>query len=227
MLAALVFHVWLAAHPAGASSGIAAENSDAMPEVLAGAAVAEMPGPGESPFGSYGSGSKARQRRQQRRQPVCMRSLGLYLLPRVALLAYFGAWLIALPASGAFNLHFHHYALGWALACFAAFNHPVSGLALAVGTAIFVQVRADAGCRLAPSKRAAAASAARPTRTHRALALPAGWLLGLLAWPLPAGRRRLWLRSLLPTLQPRRQLPASQQPPQRPDDLLLLGFLCL
>ena len=147
MLAALVFHVWLAAHPDGASCGIAAAESDAGPEVLAGAGGAEMPGPGESPFSSYSSSSsKARQGRPRRRQPVCLRALGLYLLPRVALLAYFGAWLIALPASGAFNLHFHHYALGWALACFAAFNHPVSGLALALGTAIFVQVPPHCFC---------------------------------------------------------------------------------
>ena len=149
MLAALVFHVWLAAHPDGASCGIAAAESDAVPEVLAGAGVAEMPGPGESPFSSYSSSSsssKARQGRPRRRQPVCLQALGLYLLPRVALLAYFGAWLIALPASGAFNLHFHHYALGWALACFAAFNHPVSGLALALGTAIFVQVPPHCFC---------------------------------------------------------------------------------
>lgn len=68
------------------------------------------------------------------------RALALYLLPRLLVLGYFAAWLAALPLSGDFSLHLHHYALGWAVACFAAFNHPVSGLLLVFGTAVFVQV---------------------------------------------------------------------------------------
>lgn len=81
----------------------------------------------------------AQQRRRRRRRRARWRGLALYLLPRLALLAYFGAWMAALPASGAFDLHLHHYALGWALASLAAFNHPASGLALALGAAVFVQ----------------------------------------------------------------------------------------
>ena len=81
--------------------------------------------------------------RRRRLRAARWRCLGLYLLPRLAALAYFAAWLGGLPASGAYSLHLHHYALGFAVAIFAAFNHPVSGLVLALATAVFVQVR---GC---------------------------------------------------------------------------------
>ena len=73
------------------------------------------------------------------------RTLGVYLAPRLAILAYFGAWMAALPLSGAFTLHLHHYMVGWALASFAVFNHPLSGALLALSTAIFVQVGAACG----------------------------------------------------------------------------------
>jgi hypothetical protein len=82
---------------------------------------------------------------RKRKQPVCYKTLRLYLLPRLGILLYFIAWFAALAGSGSFELHLHHYALGWAVASLAAFNHPVSGLLLALGTAVFVQVRL-AGC---------------------------------------------------------------------------------
>lgn len=84
--------------------------------------------------------------RRRRRLPRGARrkALALYLLPRLAVFLYFVAWFMALPLSGDYSLHLHHYALGWAVACFAAFNHPISGLLLAFGTAIFVQVRVAA-----------------------------------------------------------------------------------
>jgi hypothetical protein len=88
------------------------------------------------------SGSCAKPSRQAR---LRWRSLGLYLLPRLGVLLYFAAWFAALAGSGSFELHLHHYALGWAVASLAAFNHPVSGLLLALGTAVFVQVK-RAGC---------------------------------------------------------------------------------
>lgn len=88
-----------------------------------------------SASGKPGSSAAPTWRWRQRR-----RALALYLLPRLLVLGYFAAWLAALPLSGAYSLHLHHYALGWAAACFAAFNHPVSGLLLAFGTAVFVQV---------------------------------------------------------------------------------------
>jgi hypothetical protein len=92
-----------------------------------------------SASGATCSGPAKPGRARAVRRPLSWRALGLYLLPRLAVLAYFGAWLAALPASGAFHLHLHHYALGWAAASLAAFNHPVSGLLLALGTAVFVQ----------------------------------------------------------------------------------------
>ncbi|KAI3431470.1 hypothetical protein D9Q98_004522 [Chlorella vulgaris] len=76
---------------------------------------------------------------RKRKQPVCYKTLRLYLLPRLGILLYFIAWFAALAGSGSFELHLHHYALGWAVASLAAFNHPVSGLLLALGTAVFVQ----------------------------------------------------------------------------------------
>lgn len=93
--------------------------------------------PGKRPVGG-GAARGAPKRRRQR--GASWRSVGLYLLPRLAVLLYFGAWLAALPASGAYSLHLHHYALAWAVAIFAAFNHPISGLVLALATAVFVQV---------------------------------------------------------------------------------------
>jgi hypothetical protein len=85
------------------------------------------------------TGAKHRRRGQLWRDGS--QSLVLYLLPRLVVLAWFAAWMAALPASGLYHLHLHHYTLGWAIASMAAFNHPVSGLQLAVGTAVLVQVR--------------------------------------------------------------------------------------
>lgn len=90
--------------------------------------------------------------RRRRRLPRGARrkALALYLLPRAAVFLYFLAWCMALPLSGDYSLHLHHYVLGWAVACFAAFNHPISGLLLAFGTAIFVQVRTGSQLHVAP-----------------------------------------------------------------------------
>ncbi|PSC71850.1 hypothetical protein C2E20_4784 [Micractinium conductrix] len=77
--------------------------------------------------------------RRRRLRAARWGSVGRYLLPRLVVLAFFAAWLVALPTSGAYALHLHHYALGFAIAIFAAFNHPVSGLVLALATAVFVQ----------------------------------------------------------------------------------------
>ncbi|KAL4440356.1 hypothetical protein ABPG75_003357 [Micractinium tetrahymenae] len=99
--------------------------------------------PGASPSKRAAAGAAAAaaraasSRRRQRRGS--WRSVGLYLLPRLAVLLYFGAWLAALPASGSYSLHLHHYAMAWAVAIFAAFNHPISGLVLSLATAVFVQ----------------------------------------------------------------------------------------
>ena len=95
------------------------------------ATVAPSSARGSKLPGSTGTTWRWRQRRH---------ALALYLLPRVAVLGYFAAWLLALPLSGAYSLHLHHYALGWAVGCFGAFNHPVSGLVLVLGSAVFVQV---------------------------------------------------------------------------------------
>ncbi|KAL4429027.1 hypothetical protein ABPG77_006066 [Micractinium sp. CCAP 211/92] len=92
--------------------------------------------PGKQPGGAAAARGAARRRRQR---GANWRSVGLYLLPRLAVLLYFGAWLVALPVSGSYSLHLHHYALAWAVAIFAAFNHPISGLVLALATGVFVQ----------------------------------------------------------------------------------------
>lgn len=93
--------------------------------------------PGKRPGGGAAARGAARRRRQR---GANWRSVGLYLLPRLAVLLYFGAWLVALPVSGSYSLHLHHYALAWVVAIFAAFNHPISGLVLALATGVFVQV---------------------------------------------------------------------------------------
>lgn len=165
-LAALAFHLWLAVQPplsstcsssgwrvppasnaaadtsseassspyltvyAGLNSQLAAGRQQLV-QLEGGDAAAEP-----SSSGKLGSSVAAPAWRWRQRR----RALALYLLPRLVVLGYFAGWLAALPLSGAFSLHLHHYALGWAAACFAAFNHPVSGLLLAFGTAVFVQV---------------------------------------------------------------------------------------
>ncbi|KAL4440293.1 hypothetical protein ABPG75_003294 [Micractinium tetrahymenae] len=91
------------------------------------------------------SSSSSCRRARWRRHRAGWRALALFLLPLLPPLAFFAAWAAALPASGAFSLHLHHYALGWGLATFGAFNHPISGLTLAVGAAIFVQGAAAYG----------------------------------------------------------------------------------
>lgn len=108
----------------------------------AGSSASDSPAgsPAASPSKRPSEGCAPRAASRRRRQRgASWRSVGLYLLPRLAMLLYFGAWLAALPASGAYALHLHHYALAWAVAIFAAFNHPVSGLVLSLATAVFVQ----------------------------------------------------------------------------------------
>lgn len=123
------------------------------------------------PVASAGRSSIAkRTNRRRRRRLAGWRSLALFLLPRLPLLLGFAAWATALQASGAFTLHLHHYALGWALAIFGAFNQPVSGLTLAVGAAILVQVGLSWGSwqeGWAPPCRAGAGSAPAWSRLHR------------------------------------------------------------
>lgn len=169
-LAALAFHLWLAVQPPPSSmcssggwkaplaSAAADESSEAsssphwtiyaglnsqmtasrqqLVQLEGGDAAAEPSSSGQGSRGKPGSSVAAPAWRWRQRR----RALALYLLPRLVVLGYFAGWLAALPLSGAFSLHLHHYALGWAAACFAAFNHPVSGLLLAFGTAVFVQV---------------------------------------------------------------------------------------
>lgn len=156
-LAALGFHASWAWQQAGGGSA-AADGSSAADLCAATVAAEEAPSsPGWtiSAFGSdpasqlqravVGSGSQlgdagAKVGRAMPRRHRWLR-LAAYLLPRAAPLVFFGAWAVALPASGSYQLHLHHYAVGWAAASFACFNHPVSGLLLAIGTAVFVQVR--------------------------------------------------------------------------------------
>ena len=106
--------------------------------------------------------------RRRRLRAARWGSVGRYLLPRLVVLAFFAAWLVALPTSGAYALHLHHYALGFAIAIFAAFNHPVSGLVLALATAVFVQVRGILTRRGWPeqAERAGRDQRRRPCTTH-------------------------------------------------------------
>ena len=92
------------------------------------------------PGTSAGQGSSGRVALRRRRRHAGLSTLALFLLPRLLPLAFFASWAAALHANGAYSLHLHHYALGWGLATFGAFSHPVSGLTLAVGSAIMVQV---------------------------------------------------------------------------------------
>ena len=103
---------------------------------------------------SQGSGSPraaAKPARRPARRRRCLPTLRRYLLPRSAVLLYFVVWFGALAGSGSFDLHLHHYALGWAVASLAAFNHPVSGMQLALGTAVFVQVGGAGRAVLVPA----------------------------------------------------------------------------
>lgn len=69
--------------------------------------------------------------------------LSVYLGSRLAVYAYFIASVAALTSSGEASFHLHHLYLGWAAAIWAEFDHWASGLLLAVGAAVFVQV---SGC---------------------------------------------------------------------------------
>lgn len=63
-----------------------------------------------------------------------------YLLSRGAMLSFYLAYLIIkLRDEADIVFHFHHYAFGFVAASFAEFNHPISILLLACGTAVFVQ----------------------------------------------------------------------------------------
>ena len=105
------------------------------------AVEAAPPAPPQRPSPRASPRAGGSRRRRAAPRGARRRALALYLSPRLALLLWFGAWWVLLPATGQYSLHLHHYALGWAVASFASFNHPVSGAALALGTAIFVQVR--------------------------------------------------------------------------------------
>ncbi len=101
----------------------------------------------QSSSSSSSSSSRSRGARRQSRRRAGWQALALFLLPRLPPLAYFAAWAAGMHAGGAYSLHLHHYALGWALATFGAFNHPVSGLTLATAAAILVQVGRHKGRR--------------------------------------------------------------------------------
>lgn len=63
-----------------------------------------------------------------------------YILSRLALLTFFSLYiLIKVENETDIVFHFHHYAFGLVVASLAEFNHPVSLLLLACGTAVFVQ----------------------------------------------------------------------------------------
>merc|ERR1719193_43363 len=62
-----------------------------------------------------------------------------YALSRVALAVFFAGYLIVKAQHQDVKLHFHHYAVGFIIASFAEFNHPLSLVVLACGTAVFVQ----------------------------------------------------------------------------------------
>lgn len=118
------------------------------------------------------------------------RSLSCYLAPRLAALAYFAVWFGVAPATGAASLHLHHYALGLAAAAFATFNHPVSGLLLAIGTAVFVQVGPPQGWGGVGGERVQAAAFAAAPRHH--LHWPTQGALPTSLGPLGAGHWRVW-----------------------------------
>lgn len=162
VLAALAFHLWLAFNTlSNSSSSSNSRSGGSLSPSSSGSLAGDTEAPAAEPSAPFtppgwtigtGRGSEGqlippgaatalkRSSSSGGGRRVGWRKLGLYLLPRLAILLYFGIWCAVLPASGAFSLHLHHYALGWAAASFAAFNHPVSGLLLAAGTAVFVQV---------------------------------------------------------------------------------------
>ena len=69
-----------------------------------------------------------------------------YLASRLAVcFAFFGMWFlykVSRPGrKGLEEMHLHHWAIGFLIAIWGAFNHPLSATLLAVGTGIFVQAR--------------------------------------------------------------------------------------
>lgn len=167
LLAAIGFHIWLALRgedDGGSRRAVTFAAPPAGPPALvpdspSGCSAGSMDSTVSASFAaslkSFASKAspKASPRRGGSRRPAPKgsrrRALALYLTPRLAIILYFAIWFAVLPSSGSFSLHLHHYALGWAVASFATFNHPVSGVALAFGTAIFVQVRFCAGLDVA------------------------------------------------------------------------------
>jgi len=62
-----------------------------------------------------------------------------YSLSRLALAALYGSYILVKIEHQDLTFHFHHYAVAFLAAALAEFNHPISLLALACGTGIFVQ----------------------------------------------------------------------------------------
>uniref|UniRef100_A0A7S2NQ44 Uncharacterized protein n=1 Tax=Zooxanthella nutricula TaxID=1333877 RepID=A0A7S2NQ44_9DINO len=62
-----------------------------------------------------------------------------YLVSRLFLFAFFAAYWVIKCQRQDVVFHFHHYAWGFLMASLAEFNHPMSTVSLACGTAVFVQ----------------------------------------------------------------------------------------
>merc|ERR1711971_969384 len=59
-----------------------------------------------------------------------------YFVSRLILCVFYGMYIVIKLTDGDdLNLHLHHYAVGFLAASLAEFNHPISVLTLALGTA--------------------------------------------------------------------------------------------
>lgn len=62
-----------------------------------------------------------------------------YAMSRGVLVFFFAMYLFVSLSHQGVGFHLHHYAVGWLAASLAEFNHPLSLILLACGTAVFVQ----------------------------------------------------------------------------------------
>lgn len=62
-----------------------------------------------------------------------------YVLSRLFVWLFYGAYLMVAAHTVGANVHLHHYVVGFLCAILAEFNHPLSLVLLAAGTGVFVQ----------------------------------------------------------------------------------------
>lgn len=63
----------------------------------------------------------------------------VYVASRFCIFGFFSAYVVVSMTHLETDLHFHHYTIGFVVACLAEFDHPLSLLLLAIGTGVFVQ----------------------------------------------------------------------------------------